>query len=191
MTKNLKFWKICTQRMNFYLVKVACFRCKMKMFLRYLYKVPKDFTLLTKIVFSFHLQVSHSYTNKTNCFWSKIIFSVGGAARGQVGVRLLIFTCRPLLAAGWGPAQYWGRAGAEVEIVLAWWLIKCTSESLQEKDVWTLIQHILTRTTWLLLKDICRVHQNIFDHHCAYLWEGGRVIVEKLRNLIWEMWQWQ
>ena len=100
MTKNLKFWKICTQQMNFYLVKIARFRCKMKMFLRYLYKVPKDFTLLTKIVFSFHLQVSHSYTNKTNCFWSKIIFSVGGAARGQVGVRLLIFTCRPLLAAG-------------------------------------------------------------------------------------------
>ena len=87
MTKNLKFWKICTQQMNFYIVKVAHFRCKMKMFLRYLYKVPKDFTLLTKIVFSFHLQVSHSYTNKTNCFWSKIIFSVGGAARGQVGVR--------------------------------------------------------------------------------------------------------
>ena len=95
-------------RMNLYLIrKVARFRCKMKMFLRYLYKVPKDFTLLTKIVFSFHLQVSHSYTNKTNCFWSKIIFSVGGAARGQVGVRML--------AAGWGlesgPAQYWGRAG--------------------------------------------------------------------------------
>ena len=77
--------------MNFYLVKIARFRCKMKMFLRYLYKVPKDFTLLTKIVFSFHLQVSHSYTNKTNCFGSKIIFSVGGAARGQVGVR-----CWPL-----------------------------------------------------------------------------------------------
>ena len=109
--------------MNFYLVKVARFRCKMKMLLRYLYKLLKDFTLLTKIVFSFHLQVSHSYTNKTNCFRSKIIFSVGGAARGQVGVRLLVSTRRPLLAAGWGlergPAQYWGRAGAEVEIVLA------------------------------------------------------------------------
>ena len=82
--------------MNFYLVKVARFRCKMKMLLRYLYKLLKDFTLLTKIVFSFHLQVSHSYTNKTNCFWSKIIFSVGGAARSQVGVRLLVSTRWPL-----------------------------------------------------------------------------------------------